>query len=84
MEAAAPEKQTGPRHSMQWRGRTLSFDAATDEMLLELSAGRPSAWLRRLICIEYGRMLERGEKEGWAPMPSVAGARSQEDAATEA
>jgi hypothetical protein len=35
--------------------RTVSLDRATDQMLLELSDGRYSSTLRRLITMEYGR-----------------------------
>jgi hypothetical protein len=64
METAVPEKHAGTfRRSKLWRSRTVSLDIATNEMLMELSEGYPSSWMRRIIAIEYGKKLAAGERE---------------------
>ena len=55
-------REEQPSH-MKTMTRCFSLDVGTDQMLQELSGGKTSRYLQRLIAVEFGKKLAQKETE---------------------
>lgn len=56
-----PATKGRDRSKMSGQARCIYLDKATDDMLMEMANGHVSAFLRRMVLVEYGREQERKE-----------------------
>lgn len=69
-----PTRAIEPKSSYKGKGpmsvpRTISLDRVTDAMLLEMSGGRYSSFLKILIATEYGRVMAKRGIDKAIPVP---------------